>query len=461
MIDITEAIAQDLFHEKVSRLRSTITSGGLMVAGMIAMLPMVSTSTPVEMVQYCTVKVKKCPPRWGIARMVDQERMTSSLFYQNVKILGYRAPDQSHSGGLALAGSGLMMLGLGVFANQTKKDLVFLQAKYQAVKRDALITEYAATKEVEVATHYLDGHAAQVKGEGAFWLLNQLPREEQMVIGSATQNQVNLGQLHYQYQVRQLEVESARLEVEKRQLESKLITPVNEKKLSPVGEIIDQLGKWEDGWLSKIITGSKPLIINGSQGSGKTWTACGIALIRMGMGSTVEYLLDRHYCGDNQQVWQYLKPKKSATTDGEIESSMEACVAVWKDRIASRPRDKIQVIVDEFTHLPKLVGETATQFIELGLSDTRKANCQLLLISHNLTNNSFGAGTKDYRTSGSICFRKFSADGLKPLARVQLPWGLVDKDGNDLKDAERSLPEWFTPKRIYDHLSGKVPISFE
>lgn len=460
MNNVADIISQNLHQERVSRIRNTLTSSSLLLSGLIATIPLFTTNNPVELVQYCPTPCKDAFKQVGIARLVDTERLNSPLFKRSVKVLDYQPADQPYGGLQSSLGCALMGAGLLLFSLQTKKDLLFLQQKYQELKKVALITEYSATKEVEVAVHQIDAQTAQSKGEGTFWLLNQLPTSEQNLIGAATQNQVDLGQLQYQYQLSQLQLETTRLEVEKKQLEDKLTTTKVAKKLSPVGEIIEQLDRWEDGWLSKIISGSKPLIITGCQGSGKTWTASTIAVIRQAMGSQVEYLIDRHYHGDNQEVWSFLDVKKAATDETEIGAAMDDCTSLWGNRIAQKTKDKIQVVVDEFTHLPKLVGESASKFIELGLSDTRKAGCQLLLISHNLTNNSFGSGTKDYRTNGTVCIKKYSNDGMKPLDRVTVHWGLIDENGNDLRDTERTLPKWFQPSLIYDHLLGNKPISF-
>ena len=460
MNNISDIIAQNLHVERVSRIRNTLTSSAFLLSGLVATIPLFTTNNPVELVQYCPVPCKDAFKQVGIARLVDQERLNSPLFKKSVKVLEYQPPDQPYGGIQSSLGCALMGAGLLLFSCQTKKDLLFLQQKYQELKKVALISEYSATKEVEIAIHQVDAQTAKTKGEAAFWLLNQLPTSEQNLIGAATQNQVNLGQLQYQYQLSQLDLETTRLQVEKRQLEDKLTTAKVAKKLSPVGEIIEQLDKWEDGWLSKVVSGSKPLILTGCQGSGKTWTASTIGLIRQSMGSQVEYLIDRHYHGDNQEVWSFLEVKNAATDEAEIGAAMDACTNLWGKRISEKSKDKIQVLVDEFTHLPKLIGESASRFIELGLSDTRKSGCQLLLISHNLTNNSFGSGTKDYRTNGSICVKKYSNDGLKPLDRVTVLWGLTDQNGNDLKDTERTLPAWFQPSMVHDHLSGNKPISF-
>ncbi|MFM6156845.1 MAG: hypothetical protein ACKPE3_28265, partial [Sphaerospermopsis kisseleviana] len=87
--------------------------------------------------------------------------------------------------------------------------------------------------------------------------------------------------------------------------------------------------------------------------------------------------------------------------------------------------------------------------------DTRKAKCYLLGITHNDTNSSFAEGTKDTRKAGMILIQKFSANGESPLPRVVVKHGLVDGNGNNLEDVEKTLPNWFHPKKIHDHFNGK------
>ncbi|MFM6247970.1 MAG: hypothetical protein ACKPEQ_02275 [Dolichospermum sp.] len=53
----------------------------------------------------------------------------------------------------------------------------------------------------------------------------------------------------------------------------------------------------------------------------------------------------------------------------------------------------------------------------------------------------------------------FSSLGETPLPRVVVKYGLVDADGNNLEDVEKTLPAWFHPQKIHDHFNGK-PIIF-
>ncbi|MEA5598992.1 hypothetical protein [Rivularia sp. UHCC 0363] len=68
-------------------------------------------------------------------------------------------------------------------------------------------------------------------------------------------------------------------------------------------------------------------------------------------------------------------------------------------------------------------------------------------------------GTFEARKSGTIQLKKFSANGETPLSRVQIVHGLVDENGNELSEVERTLPSWLEANNIYQHFNGK-PIDF-
>ncbi|MFM6728065.1 MAG: hypothetical protein ACKPJF_27190, partial [Dolichospermum sp.] len=239
----------------------------------------------------------------------------------------------------------------------------------------------------------------------------------------------------------------------------------DQPKLSPDEQLktslIDALKNHEDGYLWTIINSLKPLWLIGNQGSGKTYTASAIALIRKYcLDARVEYLIDRHATGDNAEVWKFLQAKNIAEIEQDIACTMQDNITFWGNRIKQKPNDKLQVIVDEFTNLRGLIGELADTWFKLSLTDTRKAKCYLLGSTHNDTNSSFAEGTKDTRKAGMILIQKFSANGETPLPRVVIRYGLVDGDGNNLEDIEKTLPAWFHPQKIHDHFNGK-PIDFD
>jgi hypothetical protein len=55
--------------------------------------------------------------------------------------------------------------------------------------------------------------------------------------------------------------------------------------------------------------------------------------------------------------------------------------------------------------------------------------------------------------------QKFSANGETPLPRIVVRYGLVDANGNNFEDVEKTLPNWLHPQKIHDHFNGK-PLDF-
>ncbi|MFM6912818.1 MAG: hypothetical protein ACKPKW_27370, partial [Dolichospermum sp.] len=167
----------------------------------------------------------------------------------------------------------------------------------------------------------------------------------------------------------------------------------------------------------------------------------------------------RHATGDNADVWKFLQSQNIAESEENIAAAMADCGQYWLDRIKAKPTNKTQIVIDEYTNLRGLVGDIADTFFKLSLTDTRKAKCYLLGITHNDTNSSFAEGTKDTRKAGMILIQKYSANGETPLPRVVVKYGLVDGDGNNLEDVEKTLPAWFYPQKIHNHFNGE-PIIF-
>lgn len=229
-----------------------------------------------------------------------------------------------------------------------------------------------------------------------------------------------------------------------------------------INQLVDALKQHEEGWLYAIIKNSKPLWLIGSQGSGKTNTAGCIALIRQYcLGAPIYQLIDRHATGENWKVWQLLNAQIKAESESEIGQALEDACERWLARIKEIPKQKQQLIIDEFTNLKKIPSckEAAMTFFSMHLTDTRKAKEFFIGINHYFTNESTVEGTFEARKAGTIQIKKFSANGETPLSRVQIVHGLVDNNGNELEEVEGTLPSWFEAVQIYNHFNGK-PIEF-
>jgi hypothetical protein len=195
----------------------------------------------------------------------------------------------------------------------------------------------------------------------------------------------------------------------------------------------------------------------GSQGSGKTNTAGCIAIIRKYcFDAPIYQLIDRHATGENWKVWQLLDAQIKAESESEIGQALEDACERWLTRIKEVPKQKQQLVIDEFTNLKKIPSckESAMKFFSMHLTDTRKAKEYFIGINHYFTNESTVEGTFEARKAGTIQIKKFSANGETPLPRVQIVHGLVDSNGNELEEVEVTLPSWFEAVKIYNHFNG-------
>ncbi|NJL78078.1 MAG: hypothetical protein HC836_36250 [Richelia sp. RM2_1_2] len=230
-----------------------------------------------------------------------------------------------------------------------------------------------------------------------------------------------------------------------------------------VNSLIEALKSHEDSWLYSIVKNAKPLWLIGSQGSGKTNTAGAIALIRKYcFDAPIYQLIDRHATGENWEVWKLLDATLKAESEEEIGQSLEDATDRWLQRIKEKPSTKQQIIIDEFTNLKKIDSckEAAMKFFSMHLTDTRKAKEYFIGVNHYFTNESTVEGTFEARKSGTIQLKKFSANGETPLSRVQIVHGLVDENGNELEEVERTLPSWLEANKIYGHFNG-IEVGFE
>jgi hypothetical protein len=464
------------FNTKLTKQRksSTLLVGVLLTCGFTASIPMFSDSIKHTETLYCNTQssCKGFNIKRGISYLVDRERR-NQLFDNSIQVVKILPPEDDKAVVWGLASSIFLLTAYGVSKALTDHQEKSIHSQFKLLKIKALENDlleqthidlfgFTKSNQAEITKQAIARHTAEtvqaMKSEGEVQL-DHLNGQLQGTLSIKT----------HQLQVSELDKETAKNELEtaeiKRKLD-KLNKPVQDAKQPSANEelktvLIDALKQYEDGYLWKIISSLKPLWLIGNQGSGKTYTAGALALIRKYcLDAPIYYTLDRHYTGENSKVWQYLESQNVAQSEDEIAAAMADCGQYWLDRIKAKPTNKTQIIVDEYTNLRGLVGEVADTFFKLSLTDTRKAKNYLLGITHNATNSSFPEGTKDTRKAGMILIEKFSANGETPLPRIVVRYGLVDENGNSLEDVEKTLPSWFHPEKFHQHFNGK-PIDFD
>jgi hypothetical protein len=464
------------FNQQLIKQRrsSSILVGLLLASGFIASVPMFSDSIKHEETLYCNVK-SSCRPskiKRGISFLVDRERR-NQLFDENIKAVKVLPPEDPKATTYGVASALFLLSAYGVSKALTDSQEKSIHSQFKLLKIKALETDIIERTHIDLFGFSKQNQSEitkQVIARQSQETIQQLKSEGEVQLDHLNgQLQGQLSLKGHQLQLSELDKETVKNNLETLETQrkiDKLNKPVADTKQPTPNEqlkqsLIEALKGHEDGYLWTIINSLKPLWLIGNQGSGKTYSASAIALIRKYcLDAPIEYLIDRHATGDNAEVWKFLQPKNIAEIEDDIASTMQDNVIFWGNRIKSKPNDKLQVIVDEFTNLRGLIGELADTWFKLSLTDTRKAKCFLLGITHNDTNSSFAEGTKDTRKAGMILIQKFSANGETPLPRIVVKYGLVDVNGNSLEDVEKTLPAWFHPQKIHDHFNGK-PIDFD
>jgi len=459
------------FNHKLSTERkiTTITVGVLLLCGAIASIPLFVDSIKYPEVLFCNAssECRGSSVKHGVAYLVDRERR-NELFDDNISIIKYLEPEDGNAAIFGLVSSCSLISAYAVSKNLTDRQERSIHSQFKLLKLKALendllershidLLDFSRHSQNEITKQAIARQSAQTieemksPGERSLDHLNGRLQGEL----SAKQHELHVSELDKEIASNRLTVAEANRKLDK------MNRPDTAKKVNvdeqPKLTLIEALKSHEDGWLWRVVSSLKPLWISGNQGSGKTWTAAAIALVRKYcLDAPIYYLIDRHATGDNTEVWQYLQSSVKAETEDEIALAFEDCCNRWLSRIKGKVATKEQVVVDEFTNLQSLINESAVSFFKSSLTDTRKAKIFLLGITHNTSNESFPPGTAATRKAGSILIEKFSADGEKPLARTVIRYGLTDEKGNNLEDTERTFPCWFTPQEIHQHFTGRT-----
>jgi hypothetical protein len=463
------------FNDKFKRkqLVTSIIAFGSLGFGICCTLPLFDLNRKYAEIEYCVPnKEGICTTtKRGIDFIVSREINNNLNFRENIEFLRRNEPENKYSVLLSLLGTTAMLSSLVLFNYTTRAKLIAFNRVFTLIKAEAIenqqimkfstaIKEVSLKAESDVAQKIIENDKNQKLND-----YTSDTEKQYQIINAIKQAEIDK-RLHT-LSTLEIDAEVAKKQLEIKELELKL----KNKDKSPTelksekDKFIALLKSHEDGWLHKIVLEiRKPLWLVGNQGSGKTTTATTIGLIRKYvLDAPVEYLIDRHAQSENADKWNLLSPSKLVHTDEDIHSAFIEIMDMWITRSAQKPTGYTQIIVDEFTHLIKLMEKfgTASKFLNAAmnffsrsLSDCRKPKSLLIGITHNHTNDAFGEKTDSLRKAGMILMEKFSANNETPLNRVVVHYGLVDPLGNNLIDLERTIPDWFVPDKIEAYFNG-------
>ncbi|MFM6341716.1 MAG: hypothetical protein ACKPGP_13790 [Dolichospermum sp.] len=464
-------------NNQLSLQRKTTTAivGTLLAGGFMLSLPLFNDTIKHNETLYCNLisSCKGADIKRGVSYLIDRERR-NLLFDNNIKIIKILPNEDPSAIVFGIISSAFLLGVYGVSKALTNHQEKLIHAQFKQLKIDALENDLLESTHID-----LFNFSQQSQSEITKQVIARQTQETIQAMKSDGELQLDhlngqlQGQLSlksHQLQLSELDKETAKNNLETLETQRKIdklsgkSIKDDQPKLSPDEQLktslIDALKNHEDGYLWDIIINRKPLWIIGGMGSGKTWTSCTFSLLRKYLlDADIEYLIDRHYNGDNADIWQYLKAKNIAENENEIISTFEELAQYWMSRIKSKPTNFTQTVVDEFTHLRTLTGDVADTIFKLHLSDCRKAKNLFVGVTHQDTNESFAPGSAAMRKAGIILLQKFSKDGEKPLDRVVVKYGLNNSNGDELEDIEKTLPNWFYPQKIHNHFNGE-PIIF-
>ncbi|MFM6151706.1 MAG: hypothetical protein ACKPE3_01715, partial [Sphaerospermopsis kisseleviana] len=269
--------------------------------------------------------------------LVDRERR-NQLFDSSIKVVKSLPKEDDTAVYFGIFSSGLFLTAYGVskaLSNYQEKSIhsQFKLLKIRALENNLLeqthidLFGFTKTNQAEITKQVIARQTSatiQAMKSGGELQLDQLNGHLQGEL-SLHQHQFQLSELRKDTTKNQLETVETQRKIDKLSGHGK---PDDQPKLSPNEQLktvlIEALKQHEDGYLWTIISSLKPLWLIGNQGSGKTYTASAISLVRKYcLDSPIEYLIDRHATGDNAEVWRFLAPKNIAEIEEDISSMMQ------------------------------------------------------------------------------------------------------------------------------------------
>jgi hypothetical protein len=221
-------------------------------------------------------------------------------------------------------------------------------------------------------------------------------------------------------------------------------------------ELIEKLKSHENGWLYTLVMTNKPIFVIGSQGSWKSYGSATIALCRYYLkGQKIASIVDPHFNKNADESWKELIPLEPETYGGaqdweDVAVGIQEGFNRWNHRTLKD--EALTSIWDEQTNwiLHDECANSAKEFMGRVISDPRKSNEGVLVITHSFTNAGTGgsSGFAASREEGVLQLRLNADNEMKPLFKGKLI-GFKDEDGELIEDMKISIPkDWFNPTAI-------------
>ena len=462
--------------------RNTLISGLCAVAGFSLLIPAFSVEgskfdyqefcfkppTIPKNVTYCTGKrLKK-----GLAWKVALEASRNQEFQSKVTFLKVLPAQNPNSAIYGICGASFFMVGFLLFKQGTDDladnlDLVIWNKK-------SLVWERAFKNEQHISIEALKNEQEQefikdmMNREHAEAMYTLMGDEEREIAAKQHDKGEQLEEASFNLQIATLNAQSAEQQEKetKHKVEAAKLSKTDKSNKSGNSKIsadeaakeklIEKLKSHENGWLYTLVMTNKPIFVIGSQGSWKSTCAATIALCRYYLkGQKIVAITDPHFNKNSDDAWKELIPLEPECYGGaqdwvDVALGIQEGFNRWNHRTLKN--DPLTSIWDEQTNwiLHDECAKSAKEFMGRVISDPRKSNEGVLVITHSFTNAGTGgsSGFAASRDEGVLQLRLNADNEMCPLFKGKL-LGFKDEEGELFEELKVTVPkDWFNPSAI-------------
>lgn len=408
----------------------------------------------------------------GVAWKVALEAENSAEFKAKVTFLKYLPAQNPNAGLFGVCGAGFFFAGFLLFMGGTNElednlDLAVWNKKAIVLERAFASEQHISIESLrnEQEKEFITDMMSRSHGEAMYSLTNEGERE---IASAQYKKESQLDQAGFDLQIATLAAQSAEQaekEAKHKAEAAKLNKSAKSKSVIDTScpdeaakqELIEKLKEHEGGWLHTLCTTRKVLIIEGEQGSFKSYTAAMIAYLRYYLHRhKLGWIVDSDYHQNKGKAWKILQGLEvEAYGANKNGASIKEGIERFLEGIKIRDEDNFEVetvIFDELTTYGDYeeCQEVAKSFMKFALSAPRKANYGLIAITHSLTNEGTGkgGGMAEARKRGTLHLLLNADNDYNPTFQGTLN-GLKDSSGQLVEDMTVTLPEWFRPDQIF------------
>jgi hypothetical protein len=350
-----------------------------------------------------------------------------------------------------------------MYCARTKQTLETFPVYFEEYKNSAYDLWNESKQERDISAHrtavetsyLMDGITKQDSQQRA----SEMSQSECEDIINQADRQQSIESLQFDLMVAEIKEQIAKKNAEEakqraEEFKSKGVIPQVQQSTDTKLDLEKKLKNHEGGWLWDMAVGTMPVILYGKAGSYKSYSAACIALIKFCFQKDAKLvsICDPHAHQNRDESWRHLielEPEMYGSNEnweGYAEGIGEAFTRWGTRTLKDSP---LISIWDELTTMGQNLPGLAPQLMPKMVSAPRKANENVILITHALTNNGLGGveGMSESIKDGCLQLKLKGSAQQKPIFKGNLN-GWVDANGDEIEDYPITLPDWFRPEQL-------------